>query len=112
MDWFLTLRPEAARPRIAEFAPIAAQCDARRRAAFLRRAAELDAQRQCNSTHGAAECLRISRLFNGPEDPRKLGVGASHRIHAKIECAPEGALEIARLAPPPPGRIPFSEAIR
>jgi hypothetical protein len=56
--------------------------------------------------------LRISRLFNGPEDPRKLGVGASHRIHAKIECAPEGALEIARFAPPPPGRIPFSEAIR
>ena len=45
MDWFLTLRPEAARPRIAEFAPIAAQCDARRRAAFSRRAAELDAQR-------------------------------------------------------------------
>lgn len=45
MDWFLTLRPEAARPRIAEFAPIAAQCDACRRAAFSRRAAELDAQR-------------------------------------------------------------------
>ena len=45
MDWFLTLRPEAARPRIVEFAPIAAQCDARRRAAFSRRAAELDAQR-------------------------------------------------------------------
>jgi len=48
--------------------------------------------------------------INGPEGQRKLAGGASHRIRRKIERAPEGAPEIARLAPPPPpppGRIPF-----
>ena len=45
MDWFLDAPPEEAKPRLAEFAEIAARCDARRRAAFARRAAELDAPR-------------------------------------------------------------------
>ena len=45
MDWFLGLPPEEAKPRLAEFAPVAAQCDAQRRAAFSRRASELDVQR-------------------------------------------------------------------
>ncbi len=40
MDWFLDLPPDEAKPRLAEFALIAAQCDERRRAAFSRRAAE------------------------------------------------------------------------
>ena len=53
----------------------------------------------------------ISR-FSHPEGEWKLAGGASHRIRRKIERAPEGALEIARLPPPPPGRIPFSDGIR
>ena len=42
IDWFLSVPSEEARPYVAEFAPIAARCDDWRRAAFERRAAELD----------------------------------------------------------------------
>ena len=42
IDWFLHVPAEEAKPHVAEFAPLAARCDARRRAAFAKRAAELD----------------------------------------------------------------------
>jgi hypothetical protein len=54
----------------------------------------------------------MPRPVNGPEGQRKLAGGASHRFRSKIECAPEGALEVSPFPPPPPGRIRFSDLIR
>ena len=45
IDWFLTVPDEEAKPHIAEFAPLAARSDERRRSAFARRAAALDPPR-------------------------------------------------------------------
>jgi tetratricopeptide (TPR) repeat protein len=42
IDWFLRVPAAEAKPHIAEFAPLAARSDPRRRAAFAQRAAELD----------------------------------------------------------------------
>ena len=42
IDWFLGVPAGEARPHAAEFAPLAARSDPRRRAAFARRAAEMD----------------------------------------------------------------------
>ena len=42
IDWFLHVPAAEAKPFIAEFAPLAERCDPKRRAAFFRRAAELD----------------------------------------------------------------------
>ena len=43
MDWFLGAPPAEAKPHLAAFAEIAAECDEGRRSAFARRAAELGA---------------------------------------------------------------------
>ncbi|MEO6784841.1 MAG: O-antigen ligase family protein [Chthoniobacteraceae bacterium] len=42
IDWFLGVSAAEAKPFIADFTPVAERCDPKRRAAFFRRAAELD----------------------------------------------------------------------
>jgi O-antigen ligase len=42
IDWFLSVPLAEAKPFVAEFTPLAERCDPRKRAAFFRRAAELD----------------------------------------------------------------------